>query len=262
MRLVVSIVVVAMVAAALITAAFGSDDAPSLGGIVDFIRGGDETAAPAQTATPAHSNGPTPPGTETPVVPTESAPQEISGFAYPIVGACLPESDDLMPGAPRAYRQGVHEGVDFYESDSCTAIGWGTEVLAARAGTVVRADWAYQDLSGDTLAQLFDRVEGGESEDPAVKDAFRGRQVWIEHGDGVVTRYAHLSGVADGISIGAKVGQGAIIGYVGESGTPESLTAPGTQVHLHFEIRTGDSYLGQGLSPGEVRQLYWQAFSP
>jgi murein DD-endopeptidase MepM/ murein hydrolase activator NlpD len=167
-----------------------------------------------------------------------------------------------MPGAPRAYRGGVHEGVDFYESDSCTVIGWRTEVLAAQAGTVVRADWAYQDLTGDTLAELFERVERGESEDPAVKDAFRGRQVWIEHGDGVVTRYAHLSGIADGISIGAGVEQGAIIGYVGESGTPESLTAPATQVHLHFEIRTGDYYLGQGLSAGEVRQLYWQAFSP
>ena len=49
--------------------------------------------------------------------------------------------------------------------------------------------------------------------------------------------------------------------FAGESGTPESVTDPGTEAHLHFEIRVGDSYLGKGLPPDEVRQLYLQAFS-
>jgi murein DD-endopeptidase MepM/ murein hydrolase activator NlpD len=167
-----------------------------------------------------------------------------------------------MPNAPREYRQGVHEGVDFYGWDSCTVIGLESDVLAVQEGIVIRADWAYEELTGDTLAELFERVERGEGDAAAVKDIFRGRQVWIDHGGGIVTRYAHLSGIADGVSIGAEVEQGETIGYVGESGTPESLTAPGTQVHLHFEIRAGGSYLGWGLSPGEVRDLYRQAFSP
>jgi murein DD-endopeptidase MepM/ murein hydrolase activator NlpD len=61
---------------------------------------------------------------------------------------------------------------------------------------------------------------------------------------------------------GAKVQAGDLVGYVGDSGTPEAVTAPGTEIHLHFEIRVGDSFLGAGLDNELVRQLYQQAFSP
>ncbi|OGO50216.1 MAG: hypothetical protein A2148_04265 [Chloroflexi bacterium RBG_16_68_14] len=166
-----------------------------------------------------------------------------------------------MPGAPREYRQGTHEGVDFYDSDNCVAIGLDTEVLAAKAGTVTRADWDYQDLTAEELAELEARVERGEGNDPDVLDAFRGRQVWVDHGNGIVTRYVHLNGIAEGVEVGGRVERGEVIGYVGESGSPESITNSGTQVHLHFEIRVGDAYLGQGLDPDQVRQLYEQAFS-
>ena len=40
-----------------------------------------------------------------------------------------------MPGAPRAYRNGIHEGVDFYNADNCVPVDIGTEVLAAKVGT-------------------------------------------------------------------------------------------------------------------------------
>ena len=55
---------------------------------------------------------------------------------------------------------------------------------------------------------------------------------------------------------------GQIVGFVGESGTPESITNPGSEYHLHFEVRVGDSYLGKGLAPAEVRRLYQTLFSP
>jgi hypothetical protein len=32
--------------------------------------------------------------------------------------------------------------------------------------------------------------------------------------------------------------------------------------HLHFEIRVGEGYLGQGLSVEETRRLWEVAFSP
>ncbi len=79
------------------------------------------------------------------VTPSPVATPELTAFSYPIAGACLPSGDQLMPGASRPYRQGTHEGVDFYESDNCTAIGFGTEVLAAKDGKVVRADSDYKD---------------------------------------------------------------------------------------------------------------------
>lgn len=194
---------------------------------------------------------------------TEVLSAEVSGFSYPLRGACLPEDSYLMPGALREYRQGVHEGVDFYGSDNCVPIGLDTEVVAAKAGTVIRADWAYEGLNAETLADLMQRVEQDGGDDSEVLSAFRGRQVSIDHGDGVVTRYAHLNGIAEGIDVGTRVEPGQLIAYVGDSGTPTSVTAPGTEVHLHFEIRIGNTYLGHDVTdPEQARLLYQQAFSP
>jgi len=245
-----------MLAGAVIAAAFGSDEPSRPGVLVKWL----ERAEGASTATPEQ-----PPGSEAtrvPPTPSPAAPAAIAGFAYPIVDACLPVDDNLMPGAERAYRDGYHEGVDFYDSDNCAMIGLGTEVLAAKAGTVVRAAWDYEDLTAETLAALEARVAAGEGGAPDVYDAFRGRQVWIDHGDGILTRYCHLSGIAEGIEEGATVAQGDLVAYVGESGTPESVTDPGTQIHLHLEIRVGDRFFGEGRTAAETRELYEEAFAP
>jgi murein DD-endopeptidase MepM/ murein hydrolase activator NlpD len=93
-------------------------------------------------------------------------------------------------------------------------------------------------------------------------DLFRGRQVWIDHGNGIVTRYAHLGGIEPGLQEGERVAQGQTIAAVGDSGTPESLSNPGTENHLHWELRIGESYLGEGLPAEEVRALYGGLFEP
>lgn len=181
---------------------------------------------------------------------------DLRGFVYPIVGACLPTGDQLMPNAPRPYRNGFHEGVDFYDSDNCTRIGRGTPVVAAKAGTVIRADLDYKDLSSEELRQL----EVNPTTDEAL-DKFRGRQVWIQHDGGIITRYDHLAGIAAGIAKSVRVKQGQVLAYVGESGTPESVTAPGTEYHLQFEVWVNGSFLGKSISPAEVRRLYQALFS-
>lgn len=239
-----------MVVATLISAAFGGEDASSPNVSIDLARG-EGTSGPAPTLTAT---------LERPL-PTDTPVREVTGFAYPIEGACLPEDDNLLPGAQREYRKAIHEGLDFYDADNCTFIGLDTEVLAAKAGTVVRADRDYEDLTAERLAELEELIASGDADDPEIEDAFRGRQVWIDHGDGTVARYAHLAGIADGIEKGVEVEQGELIAYVGDSGTPESVTDPDTEAHLHFEIRVGDQYLGQGHPPDEVRRLYEQAFS-
>jgi len=165
-----------------------------------------------------------------------------------------------MPGASREYRQGTHEGIDFYDSDNCTPIGAGTEVLAAKAGKVVRADWNYSPLTQAELDEMEKQTPSEGQTDEAALDRYRGRQAWIDHGNGVVTRYAHLSRIADGIDVGVSVRQGELIAYVGNSGTPESLTDPNAEMHLHFELRVGDGYLGKGMAAPEVRSLYEKAF--
>ena len=57
-----------------------------------------------------------------------------------------------------------------------------------------------------------------------------GRMVEIDHGHGIVTRYAHLKSIS--VSEGQMVEAGTIIGKVGSSGRS---TGP----HLHYEIRRG-----------------------
>jgi murein DD-endopeptidase MepM/ murein hydrolase activator NlpD len=206
--------------------------------------------------------------TPTPIPPTPTAtpkPLDLTifrNFTYPIAGACMPVSDALMPNASREYRSGNHEGVDFYEYDNCTAIGYGDPALAAKDGVVVRADLYYRDLTEEDLAAANEQIAAGNAEAFEVVDLFRGRQVWIDHGDGIVTRYAHLSAIAEGIEEGAEVVQGQTIAYIGDSGTPESLTNPRLETHLHWELRVKDSYLAAGLPPEEMREIYTMLFEP
>ncbi len=200
-----------------------------------------------------------PKATATPPGPDLSV---FRGFIFPLKGACLPTSDNLMPNAARSYRDGVHEGIDFYQVDNCTAIAQGTPVLAAKDGTVIRADHNYHDLTQAELDALDARIAAGHANDADVIDTFRGRQVWVDHGHGVVTRYAHLSAIPDSIRVGSKVVQGETIAAVGDSGTPESVADKTAEMHLHFELRAGDGFLGKGLPPGQVRALYTNLFTP
>lgn len=89
----------------------------------------------------------------------------------------------------------MHTGVDWTEDT-------GSPVFAAGNGTIVKAEW---DSGG------------------------YGRKIEVQHLNGYMTAYAHLSGFARGIQPGAKVRQGQIIGYVGSTGLS---TGP----HLHYEV--------------------------
>lgn len=59
-----------------------------------------------------------------------------------------------------------------------------------------------------------------------------GRLLAIDHGNGITTRYGHLSGFA--VTDGQSVRQGQVIGYVGMSGRS-------TGAHLHYEVRFHDA---------------------
>ena len=259
LRFVALIVLVAAVIATIVTAAFGSDEGISLGVVVEWIQNDDDNPTSVPSTPPNDGQPDNVTRTQEPIATVDTV---LSGFSFPIAGGCLPDSDTLMPGAPREYRQGIHEGIDFYESDNCAFVGQDTEVLAAKAGTVVRADWTYEDLTEELLAELEAQIAEAGGASAEIEDVFRGRQVWIEHADGTVTRYAHLAGIVEDLEVGTAVAQGELVAYVGESGTPESVREPGTQAHMHFEIRIGESYLGAGLGADAVRALYQAAFSP
>ncbi len=170
----------------------------------------------------------------------------LSRLAMPIGGSGITRRDLQMPGAPRHYRLGIHQGVDFYWQP-------GTPVLAAADGVVIRAT---VDYAPPTQAQFnawrAEVQQLGYTSDAAL-DVYRGRQVWVQHENGLVTRYIHLSRIAPGVVAGTAVTQGQLLGEVGNSGSILSLESETADAHLHFEIWLNEQYLGQFLRPIETR---------
>ena len=94
---------------------------------------------------------------------------------------------------PFSGEEAFHPGVDIADA-------FGTDVVATGDGLVIEAE----------------------------PDAGYGRSILIDHGDGITTRYAHLSRIF--VVVGEQVKQGEIIGAIGVSGR---TTGP----HLHYEVR-------------------------
>ncbi len=176
-----------------------------------------------------------------PTVPADT----LRGFAVP-EGYELPSEPELLPGSAREYRGGFHEGVDFQ-------LAFGMPVVAAKAGKIVRIDGEYVEWSVEEQLKAEDDAFHLGYTPEATLDKLRGRQVWIDHGHGVVTRYAHLQSV-ELFSVGSIVPQGTVIGRVGNSGTKAGP-------HLHIEIRVGDAYLGDGLAGDQLLLVLRRAFS-
>jgi murein DD-endopeptidase MepM/ murein hydrolase activator NlpD len=170
----------------------------------------------------------------------------VRGLLVPIDGGEIPTAPELLPNSPREYRAGWHEGIDF-PADR------GTPVRAAAAGTIVRVDLDFADWDTAALNTALEASMAlGYTPDETL-DRIRGRQVWIDHGRRIVTRYAHLDAVAD-LRVGESVTRGEVIGSVGSSGFEEG--GP----HLHFEVRVGDDYLGDNLEGDELVRAITRSF--
>jgi len=63
-----------------------------------------------------------------------------------------------------------------------------------------------------------------------------GQTVLLQHGKTIKTLYAHLSRISDKSVAGARVRQGEVIGYVGNTGRV-------TGTHLHYEFRVNDTHV-------------------
>jgi murein DD-endopeptidase MepM/ murein hydrolase activator NlpD len=98
---------------------------------------------------------------------------------------------------PLNNRSGVHEGVDL-------GAPIGTPVYATGEGLV-------------TLAEPWDRY---------------GNTVEVDHGSGIISRYAHLSRIK--VKEGQRVSRSTVIGLVGNSGRS-------TGSHLHYEVRVNNA---------------------
>ena len=184
----------------------------------------------------------------------------LSGFRMPIVGSKLPDLRTLFPGAPRAYRNGVHQGFDFMPGHVGVPTGYSSPAVAAKDGVIMRADLDYAEMSLAEYQAAIATAQGSGTTPPDVLDQLRGRQVWVDHGAGVVSRYAHLSGIAAGIMAGQRVAAGDIVGFVGNSGTEAATQGSRNGAHLHYEVRIDDRYLGEGMETDDIRALVTRIF--
>lgn len=126
----------------------------------------------------------------------EPSPQRATsaGWRWPLIGPITQRFGQSLT------QYGVHQGIDI---DGTT----GDPVRAARSGTV-------------TVAGHYDSCGGLE--------------VHIDHGDGLVSWYRHLSQIE--VAVGQEIVVGTLIGAVGNTGC--SLGS-----HLHFAIRRGSTFV-------------------
>jgi murein DD-endopeptidase MepM/ murein hydrolase activator NlpD len=88
----------------------------------------------------------------------------------------------------------MHTGVDWADKV-------GTPIFAAGNGVVLKASW----------------------------DSGYGNRIEVQHNNGWITTYNHMSAYARGIVPGTKIKQGQVIGFIGSTGLS-------TGAHLHYEV--------------------------
>jgi murein DD-endopeptidase MepM/ murein hydrolase activator NlpD len=194
-------------------AAVGAVAVSKLGGKEEEAKP-EEGGAPKPSGTPSSAPAPeTPAGKESPSGtppavgkgPVENkGTTSAGGYVSPAAGRV--SSPFGMRTHPITKQQSMHPGVDI-------AAPSGTPVVATKSGTVLSANYG---------------ENGG-----------YGNLIQIDHGNGEVSKYAHLSAIST--APGSKVEAGQEIGKVGSTGRS---TGP----HLHFEIKKS----GQPADPASL----------
>lgn len=190
-------------------------------------------------------------------------PRRLSGYSMPISGAMIPADDYSLPGAPRKYRNGVHKGLDFntyLTSDLREAkLDFYTPIYSIGDGEIVRIDLDYIPMN----QAEFTEISQYNQTHPVtyVEKDFGGRQIWIDHKNGVMSSYNHLSSILGNLRLGSRVAKGEQIGYAGNSGLSSEAKGTKEQIHLHLEIWIDGEYLGNDLKPMQIRKLLQYFFS-
>lgn len=140
-------------------------------------------------------------------------PASVSGsWGWPTISPYIVTSE-------YKYRWGrLHAGIDI------SGCGFGSPIYSIGSGTVTQV---VNDCPGQ--GYYGSRCGGG-----------YGNVVYINHGNGIVVKYAHLNTVT--AKVGQTVSRGQVVGTMGNSGSS-------TGTHLHFEIQIN----GNAINP---RSLY------
>jgi murein DD-endopeptidase MepM/ murein hydrolase activator NlpD len=159
-----------------------------------------------------------------------------------LVGLCLatpafaaPGSGSACPGMimPPAQLREISRGFGHGHTGIDLMAPYGSPIRAAAGGVVIYAGWYFA----------------------------YGKIVDIRHADGLITRYAHMSEFAPGITPGTPVSAGEVIGQIGMTGRAHGA-------HVHFEVRIDGHpvdpkpYLALAPCPGVVPEPLEEARAP
>jgi len=157
-------------------------------------------------------------------------PRWAKGFCMPIENGKIPNRTSFLPGAPRNYRNGLHEGIDIPSPHR------GQPVRAAHDGFILKILTEYQELPPPYRSRLLKIAGKLSSTPPEILDVLHGRRIIIDHGCScgrwVTSAYSHLLKVEVRIEARGFVKRGSVIGYVGISGAGQ--TEGINHAHLHF----------------------------
>jgi len=128
-----------------------------------------------------------------------ATPVTSTGRNTPDAGAVTANGSFVWPAAGR-----ITQDYRFYHKAFDIANRAGGPILAADSGTITVAGW--------------------------VDNTGYGNRILIDHGNGYMTLYGHLSLIQ--VVVGQRVNRGDVIGQMGSTGRS-------TGTHLHFEIRQG-----------------------
>ncbi|WP_035425678.1 M23 family metallopeptidase [Halalkalibacterium ligniniphilum] len=187
----------------------------------------------------------------------ETMVEYLSFLEKPIKNAQVSTIESHLPGAPREYRNGFHEGIDWYDFASGGDITTETPIYAMADGVVVRADHDYEEYSSpeERDKDLALATELGETPE-YIFDRLRGQQVWVQYQNGVMNRFAHLSSIPESIKVGDRVNSDTVIGYVGNSGTSSAVNQQFDEgLHLHQDLLIYGELFWKPLTLEETKEV-------
>lgn len=184
----------------------------------------------------------------------------LSFLTVPLADSHLTSRDSQLPGASRAYRNGTHEGIDWYSGYTGILVDTSTPVLSMSEGIVVRADHNYNELTLEDRERLLEIAGQMDHTPEYILDELRGRSVWVQYQNGVTVRYAHLSAIPPDVKVGSAVKTGDIIGYVGNSGTSDGVAGTNSGLHLHSDILIYGHLFWEHLEQDEIRMVLEKLF--
>lgn len=184
----------------------------------------------------------------------------LSFLSPPLKGASLSQYDSHLPGADRSYRNGTHEGIDWYGGVTGIPVDRTTPVISMAEGIVVRADHDYTELNQADRGNILTIAMNLDHTPEYILDKLRGQSVWVQYPQGVLVRYAHLSVIEDSITIGKTVKKGEVIGYVGNSGTSDGVKGNNQGLHLHSDILIYNHLFWEHLNSEQIRHVLENLF--